>query len=246
MVHELPTMSFVLEPHLTQVAKVSAQINKSIPLILPHLSLSCKNCERREAFAPVWHADLVGELRGPITGGQGKKMGLPPGFQMFCLIYQCQRCLGIPESFLVRLESWTVSLQGRSPMEQVEIPNFLPKPESKFYRDAVIAFNSGKTLAALFYLRTFIEQFGRRITGKPGKATGEEIFDAYYETLHKRQSDQMPSLREWYDKLSEAVHSAREDDHLFENAKSEIERHFDFRRIFAIVESKPANIPAKE
>jgi hypothetical protein len=97
---------------------------------------------------------------------------------MFLLVYQCQRCLGTPEGFLVRREGWTFSLHGRSPMERVEIPSYLPQIESYFYRDAVIAFETGKTLAALFYLRTFIEQFGRRLTGTVGKATGDEIFDA--------------------------------------------------------------------
>jgi hypothetical protein len=163
---------------------------------------------------------------------------------MFSMVYQCQSCLGLPESFLVRRERWTLSLQGRSPMEHIEVPKFLPKLETPFYRDAVIAFNSGKTLAALFYLRTFIEQFGRRITGISGKATGDVIFDAYYKTLDAKHSDQMPSLRDWYDKLSESVHSAREDAALFESAKIEIEKHFDFRRIFGILEPKPVASPA--
>jgi|SRR5579872_527566 len=235
---ELPKKEFVLEPHLNAAAKIAAQINSSILLMLPHLSLFCKICGRREAFAPVWHTELIGEIRAAMTAGMLKKIALPDGFQMFSLVYQCQRCLGIPESFLVRRDGWILSLQGRSPMEQIEVPNYLPKSESRFYRDAVIAFNSGKTLAALFYLRTFVEQFGRRVTGKTGKATGDEIFDAYYEMLEPKQADQMPSLREWYDKLSEAVHSANEDAALFESAKSEIEKHFDFRRIFGIPEPK--------
>jgi hypothetical protein len=126
-------------------------------------------------------------------------------------------------------------------MERVEVPSYIPRIESKFYRDAVIAFNSGKTLAGLFYLRTFIEQFGRRITGIAGKATGDEIFDVYYKTLSLKLADQMPSLREWYDKLSDPIHSAREDTALFESARVEIERHFDFRRIYKINDPEPAD-----
>jgi len=240
MVHELPAKQLVLEPHLNAAAKIAAQITPSIPLILPHLSLFCKLCGRREAFAPVWHTDLFGEIRAAMTVGMLKKTALPNGFQMFSLVYQCQRCLGIPESFLVRREGWNLSLQGRSPMEQIEVPNYLPKSESRFYRDAVIAFNSGKTLAALFYLRTFVEQFARRITGTTGKATGDEILDAYYKTLPAKQASHLPSLRECYDKLSEAIHSTREDAALFESAKSEIERHFEFRRLFKIEEPKLA------
>lgn len=133
-----------------------------------------------------------------------------------------------------------MSLHGRSPMETLELPVQIPKPELKFYRDALIAYNTGKILAALFYLRTFIEQFGRRITGKTGKVTGDEIFDAYADTLPPHLKAQMPSLREWYDKISEPIHSATEDAGLFETAKTEIEKHFDIRRVFDIPETAPA------
>ena len=214
---------------------------QALPLVLPHLSLFCKSCVRKEAFAPLGHADLIGEIRASIAQGKLKPFAAPEDFQMFSLVYQCQRCLGVPESFLVRRDGWTFSLQGRSPMELVEVPAYLPKTESKFYRDAVIASNTGKILAALFYLRTFIEQFARRLTGLAGKATGDVILDAYYKTLPTIHADQMPSLREWYDKLSEAIHSAKEDAELFENAKLKIEEHFDIRRVFKMTEPKPTS-----
>lgn len=236
MVHELPKKQFVLEPHLNAAAKIAAQIKPGISLILPHLSLFCKFCERREAFAPVWHTELIGGIRAGIAAGTVNQIALPDDLQVFSLVYQCQRCLSTPESFLVRRAEWILTLHGRSPMEQVEVPNYVPKSESHLYRDAVIAFNSGKTLAALFYLRTFIEQFARRITGLKGRKTGDEILDAYYKTLPEKQAGHLPSLREWYDKLSEAVHSASEDAALFEAAKPAIEEHFDFRRLFKIEE----------
>jgi hypothetical protein len=121
----------------------------------------------------------------------------------------------------------------------VEVPPHLQKPESWLYRDAVIAFNSGKVLAALFYLRTLIEQFARRLTGLTGRATGEEILDAYYTILPSEHKDYMPSLREWYDKLSEALHSARQDAALFEAAKPAAEKHFEIRKVFNMPEPKP-------
>jgi len=43
--------------------------------------------------------------------------------------------------------------------------------------------------------------------------------------------DTMPSLGEWYDKVSEALHGAKEDAKLFEAAKERIEKHFDIRRV---------------
>lgn len=222
---ELPKLRFVVFPQ---------QVQDALTLVPPNVSLFCRHCARREAFAPIWTADLP----GPVIYG-GRQITLPDGFQMFFLVYQCQRCFGKPEGFLVRRETWSLGLSGRSPMELVEIPNYIPKAESFFYRDAVIAFNSGKILAALFYLRVFVEQFARHITGLTGRVTGDEIMDAYYKTLPTPNKDQMPSLRDWYDKLSECLHAARQDAALFETAKVQIEKHFDMRRVFEIPERLP-------
>ena len=213
-----------------------------LPLIVPHASLFCKSkmCGRREAFAPIWYKDITNEIRISGMSGETRAATLPDSFQMFLFIYQCQRCLGKPESFLVRRDGWTLSLHGRSPIEHVELPKYIPETESSFYRDAIIAFNTGKVLAALFYLRTFIEQFARRLTGMTGRATGEEILDAYYLKLPVPTKDQMPSLREWYDKLSGALHLAKDDAALFEAAKTATDKHFDIRRVFNIRESDEA------
>jgi hypothetical protein len=111
------------------------------------------------------------------------------------------------------------------------------------YGDGLIAQQSGKVLAGLFYLRTFIEQFARRQTELWGRSTGDEIMKAYNETLPQDLSSRMPSLREWYDKLSGALHDAREDNELFEQAVRAINEHFDMRRVAKIPEKpKPAKI----
>jgi predicted RNase H-like HicB family nuclease len=165
-----------------------------------------------------------------------KQVTLPDGFQMFTLVYQCQRCLGKPEAFLIRRDVWTFYLEGRSPIERVEVPKFVPEKEQRYYSDAVVAFNSGKVLAALFYLRTFVEQFARRITGKTGRATGEEILDAYYETLPSSLKSEMPSLREWYENLSVPIHAGKDDTEVFTKAKEAIDKHFEIRRVFRMDE----------
>jgi hypothetical protein len=54
---------------------------------------------------------------------------------------------------------------------------------------------------------------------------------AYAKTLPESLRDTMPSLGEWYDKVSEALHGAKEDAQLFETAKERIEKHFDIRRV---------------
>jgi hypothetical protein len=246
---EFPSERFVLaQQQLFAASRAATAVAASylppvLTLMLPHPSLFCKTCVRRETFTPVWFTDLTNAITLEGRMGVSKNVAIPEGFQMFLLVYQCQRCLGKPESFLVRREGWTLSLDGRSPIERIEVPGFLPQKESKFYRDAVIAFGTGKTLAALFYLRTFIEQFGRRITGMAGKATGDEIFDAYNKTLPSDLRERMPSLKQWYDKLSEALHLTQEDTALFETSRAEIEKHFDMRRVFEIPETAPAVEP---
>ena len=237
--NELPAAKFTLIHHELSAAMGGAARSASLlNLVLPNPGVYCRNCKRREAFAPVWFSDVSGEVRTALASGVSKAVRLPESLQILLLLYQCQRCLSAPEGFLIRREGWVFGLQGRSPMELIEVPAFIPQPEARFYRDALIAFGTGKKLAAVFYLRTFIEQFARRVTRKVGRATGEAILDAYYEGLPQEHKGHMPSLREWYDKLSEAMHSAREDDALYEAAKREIERHFDIRRVFNLGEEK--------
>jgi hypothetical protein len=117
-------------------------------------------------------------------------------------------------------------------MEHIDVSKSIPKTEEHLYRDALIAFGTGKHLAAIFYLRSFIEQFARRLSGITGKSTGDKIMDAYYATLPERNRELMPSLRHWYDKLSEPIHAARNDEQVFVDALDEINRHFEFRRMY--------------
>jgi hypothetical protein len=205
------------------------------PVLVPeNIKMFCEKCDRREAFAPIWYKDITDDLRRAT-----EPPAMPYNFQMLCLIFHCQSCKGTPETVLVRQEEWQLFLHGRSPIEHIEIPPYIPKIGRHWFRDAVIALHGGKTLAAIFYLRTFIEQFARRQTGISGKKTGADIMSSYQETLPPKQRDSMPSLREWYDKLSEALHSAREDVELFESARTQIEYHFEIRRVFKMPESAP-------
>jgi len=214
---------------------------------LSNLKLYCHQCKEREAFAPIWTADPTFESHGEAVK-RALNVGRPAqrsvsGFpvQFLILLYQCQICHSDPAVFLVRVnrKSWTLSIHGRSPMENVEVPAYIPKEEQRFYRDALIAQQTGKILAGVFYLRTFLEQFARRQTGLVGRSTGEEIMAAYNVTLPPTLVGQMPSLREWYDKLSAAVHEAREDDAVFDEAMGQINQHFDIRRVHRLPD-KPA------
>ncbi len=235
---ELPKEKFSVFLHQLSLAprgSTATHTQSQLWITLPHPSLYCnsKGCKRRETFTPIWFTELSQAMAAVVTP---KQVTLPDGFQIFTLVYQCQRCLGKPEAFLIRRDSLTFFLEGRSPIERVEVPKFVPEKEEHYYSDAVVAFNSGKVLAALFYLRTFVEQFARRITGKTGRATGEEILDAYYETLPVNRKSDMPSLREWYEKLSVPLHAGKDDAEVFTNAKEAIDKHFDIRRVFGMDE----------
>jgi hypothetical protein len=228
--------------------------NRPTPcLVVGNVKLFCSTCGGREAFRPIWFSDVTNEL--VMENAKQGVAGIPQTFkirfntntfQLFYLIFQCQRCEGVPEAFLVKRHDMDLVVEGRSPLEHVELPTFIPREEKKWFRDAVVAFQTGKILAALFYLRTFIEQFARRKTGTQNdKKTGDEIMSAYADTIPMNLRDTMPSLAEWYDKLSAALHGAKEDSELFESAREKIEEHFDIRRVHKL-DSKIAATPTKE
>jgi hypothetical protein len=235
---DILTHRFTLAVGVLRLAERGGAVSVILTLSIPNVSLFCGTCNRIEVFAPIWWTDSANEMLKRSTHGS-QPTSVPEAFQMFTLMYQCQKCWGAPEALLVRREGNTLGLHGRSPIEFVEIPSFIPKQEAKHYRDAIVAFNSGKTLAGLFYLRTLIEHFGRRVTGKTGKVNGDEIFEAYSVTLPENLKSVLPSLREWFEKISEALHSANEDPTAFESAKSAIEKHFDMRRVHGVPEPKP-------
>jgi hypothetical protein len=211
-------------------------------LLLENPKLFCPKCESSEVFMPVWYHDLTNELIKERRHSEraGPAVDVPPGFQLFTILLQCQRCMGRPEAVLIRRENWRLSLHGRSPMEYVDVPKFIPKEERNLFRDAMVAAHGGKTLAALFYLRVFIEQFARRVTGEQGRRFGDELMEEYGKTLPAAHRGSMPSLREWYEKLSVPIHEAKDDETLFEVAKEAIEQHFEIRKVFKIPEARPA------
>jgi len=149
--------------------------------------------------------------------------------QIFVLQYECQNCKGEPVSFLVKRDGVRITLTGRSPIEKVNVPNFIPKNVRKYYRGSLVAFNSGANLPAMFMLRTMIEQH-MRSTVKAGsqRMTGEELAAAYSDTLGAIFNSQFQSLRPVYLALSEAIHAALDDKpEIFEAEHANILRHFE-------------------
>lgn len=199
-------------------------------LIMKTVKLYCNKCKTQETFKPIWWQDAINEMRNP----KNDLIFDPPltaASQIFFMAYQCERCHGFPDAFIVRRSEWTLFLEGRSPFENIETPKHIPSIEASFYRDALIAYHGGKTLAALFYLRVFIEQFVRRLTGKiDDRITGEDLMDEYSRMLPIELKDRMPSFKSWYEKISQTLHSANADEKLFEEALEAINQHFEIRK----------------
>jgi hypothetical protein len=165
--------------------------------------------------------------------------------QIFLFPYQCQQCKTGPIFYLVRRTGLKLTLCGRDPIETVDLPSFLPKEQRQHFSGAVIAHNAGQTLAAIFLLRTFIEQFWLSLnlsvrskdstTGaEASRTTGDELGAAYSKTLPDALKSQFPSLSDLYGRLSVAMHAAEPNVELFKTAKNQIIEHFDARRLFKL------------
>jgi hypothetical protein len=193
---------------------------------LPTINTFCDDCNGRWPFNSVAKGSH-------LVQGEGQD-------ESFYLGYQCQQCKGRPILFLVCREGWRLRLAGRYPLEVLPTPKVLPKSVSKYYGNAVIAHHAGQTLAGLFLLRVFIEQFWRTVpavkelVALQPKATGDEQGDAYQSKLPQDFNSRFPSLKDIYGKLSAAIHSADENAALFDDSCVKIEKHFEARRLFEI------------
>ena len=205
----------------TEVAVAGA---KPIFFSLLPVKTLCSICEDITSFN-LWRDSSAHALNMSL-GSQGN--------QLFCLPLQCQGCRSGVIVFMVRRSGRKMQLVGRSEFEQVRVPAFVPKEQKGFYSQALIAFNCGQFLAALFLLRTLIEQHMRAVTGRV-ELRGDELCDEYNETLDEDFKGRFPSFKDVYRKLSDALHRADPNKTLF---KSEIERisyHFEGRDLFARV-----------
>jgi hypothetical protein len=119
-------------------------------------------------------------------------------------------------------------------------PKVLPKGVSKYFGNALIAHHAGQTLAGLFLLRVFIEQFWRtvpavqKLIAEKPRANGDEQGDAYQSVLPLDFKSRFPSLKDVYGNLSAAIHAADENAVLFDDSCAKIVEHFEARRLYKI------------
>jgi hypothetical protein len=195
---------------------------------LPTAKVYCTPCDRLEAYNPVISLEAYRDPRAKAT----------EALQDLVVGYQCQSCKKAPEVFLIHREGSKITLSGRTPIEHVSVPSFIPKRERRYYSDAIVACNSGQVLAGLFLLRTFIEQFVRRVVPNPPDLA-DLVLEKYMSSLPASFKSQFPSLRDHYGRLSSAIHRANPSGELFTESVKAIDMHFDARRLFALPDVTP-------
>jgi hypothetical protein len=206
----------------------SELVYASVEFVPPTVKLFCRVCERIEAYNFLHGQDLLSDFRKPDLSPELENK------QIFSLEYQCQSCKSIPEILLVQREKLKVIQCGRSPMEEIDIPSYLPKQQKKFFSDAIIAFNSGQVLAGNFLLRTFIEQYVRSLSSFPNSQNIEALFTEYHKTLPDDFKQRFPSLQSVYDKLSNDLHMATASENTFQQTRADIEKHFKAKEVFEV------------
>jgi hypothetical protein len=199
---------------------------------LPTINTFCRQCGDGWPFNPVPSSSYF------MACPDGNQFSFSAQDEVYLLGYQCQQCKENLVHFLVHREVNKLRLAGRYPLEVLPTPKVLPKGVSEYFGKAMIAHHAGQTLAGLFLLRVFIEQFWRTvhevqelIKGQP-RATGEELGEKYQSTLRTEIRSGFPSLKDIYGKLSEAIHAASDDAKLFDDSCQKIQKHFDARRLY--------------
>lgn len=194
---------------------------------LPTIKAACNHCEEKGPFNPV--------------GALVESSKIAAIDQWLSVSYQCQNCKKEPIRFLIRRNNNKFILSGRDPFETIDIPGFIPKLHAANLRNAIIANHAGQTLAGIFLMRVFVEQFWKSVPEVASsiatkvRPTGDELGEAYKATLPAAFKERFPTLREVYDSLSEAMHSARADTVVFSKCFDQVIEHFDARRLFKMV-----------
>jgi hypothetical protein len=214
-------VNHILIQQLAALAKLPPS-EKFFPL--PGIQTLCPHCDSRWPFnAKAWSVDSSSLVRSQ---------------QFFHLSYECQMCKKEPLHFLIARKGKRLTLAGRSAIESVAVPKSIPKDQATFYSGAIIAHQCGQTLAGLFMLRVFIEQYWLSISfikskiKKGDQPSGQFLGEAYNNQLDSDVKERFPSLPTLYTKLSEALHSANSDPVLFDSALHDVNSHFNALKLF--------------
>lgn len=194
---------------------------------LPVPKIFCEKCNEKYPFTPVIE---LSSYKTSVKSGS---------IQHYFLAYKCNYCDSDPVRFLIKRDSMKLTLAGRDPIEQVQIPSYIPKSISKYYSDSVLAYQSGQTLAGIFLLRVMIEQHWKsqpevdKFLQTNPKYSGEEIGKVYKSTLSKDFLQRFPSLSDAYSTISERIHTANPDTECYEKVRTEVLLHFEAIQLFS-------------
>jgi hypothetical protein len=227
--HVIPKISGPWFPIQTIQLNPALSANDPISFSTPDVKLFCKNCDRIEAFNSISTEDVLYPRTTDYAGFRTKRGTV----QVFAFSFLCQACKIAPEVFIVRREDLRLILCGRAPIEHIPVPDVIPKNIRKFYSGAILAYQSGQTLAGIFLLRTLIEQWAQSKSTQKGLQADQAI-DAYMGTLPDDFKARFPSLRVLYGDLSTDIHTATGSSDLFEKASKQIDEHFEARRLFKL------------
>lgn len=205
----------------------------AVHLRIGNIKTYCRTCRAREAHALLHSSELHDEVRSDQSGLNTRYVHDAKSFLYF-LAFACQNCATTAVGFLVHARGYTFTLEGRSPFEHVIVPKFIPKAEEALFREMLLAKQTGRVLGAIFFLRCFIEQAARRLSGADASLRGADLFDAYSATLPADRRGILPSLGKRYEELSAAIHGANADEILLETSIAEVIKHFDMRRLFEL------------
>jgi hypothetical protein len=214
---------------------------------LPSINTFCSTCKSRQPFK------FVEDMSASVV--RVEKDEYFNQDQTYHLSYECQQCQVTEKRqapyvrFLVRRDKLKLRLCGRDPIEIVPAPKELPEPHSQFFGMATMAYNTGQTLAGIFLLRTFIEQYWRSLPAVQDavkamlkenvRPTGDEQGNAYNETLPVFFRGSVPSLSGVYGSLSAAMHEAKADPAVFEDCLDRVLQHFEARKAHRLDVTKP-------
>lgn len=204
-------------------------VNPSVSIYIEFIKSPCLACRQTTPFNLVRAMDMYHDVdRG------WQVIRRPEKEQDFVFLFQCQSCRSAPDAFLVRRRGGKLTLCGRAPIERIEVPVHVPKDVARHYSGAIVAFQSGQILAALFLLRVVIEQFTRQAVGAGEDLKADEALSQYVAGLPIEFKSHFPSLKETYRDLSRVIHAAEESTEVFEESLASIVRHFDARRVFQL------------
>lgn len=195
----------------------------------PDIKTFCTVCDRIEAFNLESVENFLarwGAINVDLKGRSGHTV------QVFVLSYTCQSCKSVPEVFLVRREGPRLIISGRTPLEHVDVPKAIPKGVARFYSGAIVAHQSGQTLAGNFLLRTLLEQFAKTKAAAP--KTADDAIDQYTAMLPLDFNNRFPSFRDLYSVLSNDIHLAKGSPEVFEDMRAKIVKHFAARELFEL------------